>query len=179
MSSAEKIKRLFAKSDITVNSKVDDRIINDALTAFDKSEKTQSVSPEQNIWRLIMKNPITKLAAAAAITIAIILGIKGFNGTTAWAEVIKAINITAAAANFVILLLIIILHILGSAETDFVFSDLSNAVKALLIILSSIFELTVTSDLANNFFIFSAELIFISHYLRSTAICEFHTCIDP
>jgi len=92
MSSAEKIKRLFAKSDITVNSKVDDRIINDALTAFDKSEKTQSVSPEQNIWRLIMKNPITKLAAAAAITIAIILGIKGFNGTTAWAEVIKAIN---------------------------------------------------------------------------------------
>ncbi|MCP4258810.1 MAG: hypothetical protein GY774_15105 [Planctomycetes bacterium] len=39
-----------------------------------------------------MKNPITKLAAAAAITIAVIVGIKGFNGTIAWAEVVKAIK---------------------------------------------------------------------------------------
>jgi len=44
MSSAEKIRRLFAKSDLTVNSKIDDRIINDALTAFDKPEKIQLVS---------------------------------------------------------------------------------------------------------------------------------------
>jgi len=92
MNSAEKIKRLFAKSDITVNSKVDDRIINDVLTALDKSEKTQSVSAGPNIWRIIMKSKITKLAAAAAITIAVIIGIKGFNGTTAWAEVVKAIK---------------------------------------------------------------------------------------
>ncbi len=56
MSSAEKLKRLFAKSDVTVDSKVDDRIINDALTAFDKSEKTKSVSAEPNIWRIIMKS---------------------------------------------------------------------------------------------------------------------------
>jgi len=41
MSSAEKIKRLFAKSDVTVNSEVDDRIINDALTAIDKFEKVE------------------------------------------------------------------------------------------------------------------------------------------
>jgi len=92
MSSEEKIKRLFVKSDITVNSKIDDRIINDALTEFDKSGKTQSVSPKPNIWRVIMRNPITKLAAAVVIAIAIIIGIKGFNGTTAWAEVVKAIK---------------------------------------------------------------------------------------
>jgi len=74
MSSAEKIKRLFAKSDLTVNSKIDDRIINDVLTALDKSEKTQSVSPEPNIWRLIMKSKITKLVAAAAVIIAVMVG---------------------------------------------------------------------------------------------------------
>jgi protocatechuate 3,4-dioxygenase beta subunit len=92
MSSEEKIKRLFAKSNVAVNSKVDDRIVNDALTALDQSEKTQSISPDPNIWRIIMKSKITKLATAAAITIAVIIGIKGFNGTTAWAEVIKAIK---------------------------------------------------------------------------------------
>ena len=70
MSSAEKIKRLFAKSDLTVNSKIDDRIIGNALIAFDKSEKTKSVSAEPNIWRMIMKSKITKLAAAAVIIIA-------------------------------------------------------------------------------------------------------------
>jgi hypothetical protein len=75
MSSAEKIKRLFAKSDVTVDSKVDDKIINDALTAFDKSEKTKPLSAEPNIWRIIMKSRITKLAAAAVIIIAVFIGI--------------------------------------------------------------------------------------------------------
>lgn len=75
MSSEEKIKRLFAKSDITVNSKIDDKIIDDALTAFDKSKKTQSVSPGPNIWRIIMKSRITKLATAAVIIIAVVLSI--------------------------------------------------------------------------------------------------------
>jgi hypothetical protein len=54
MSSVKKIKRLFAKSEVTVNSKVDDRIVCDALTVFDKHEKLQSVSSGQNIWRIIM-----------------------------------------------------------------------------------------------------------------------------
>ena len=75
MSSAEKIKRLFAKSDITVNSKIDDRIISDTLTAFDKSKKTQSVSPGPNIWRIIMKSKITKLATAAVIIIAVVFSV--------------------------------------------------------------------------------------------------------
>ena len=70
MSSAEKIKKLFAKSDITVDSKFDDRIINDALTALEKSEKIKAVSSGPNIWRIIMKSKITKLAAASVIIIA-------------------------------------------------------------------------------------------------------------
>jgi hypothetical protein len=75
MSPAEKIERLFAKSDVTVNSKVDDRIINDAVTAFDKSEKVQSVSIEQSAWRIIEKNKITKLAAAAVMIAAVGLSV--------------------------------------------------------------------------------------------------------
>ncbi len=99
MSSAEKIKRLFAKSDLTVNSKIDDRIINDALAAFDKSEKTQSVSPEPNIWRIIMKSRITKLAAAAVVIIAVMVGMhwigSSIDGTSIlYAKVREAIQVS-------------------------------------------------------------------------------------
>jgi len=92
MSSAEKIRKLFAKSDITVNSKLDDRIINDVLTALDKSEKMKSLSAELNIGRIIMRSRITKLAAAAVIIFAVLVGIHQFSGSinvasVAWAEV--------------------------------------------------------------------------------------------
>ncbi|KPL22790.1 MAG: hypothetical protein AMJ75_07380 [Phycisphaerae bacterium SM1_79] len=69
MSSAEKIRKLFAKSEVTINSKVDDRIVRDALTAFNESEKTKSLSAEHNIRRMIVKSRIMKLAAAAAVII--------------------------------------------------------------------------------------------------------------
>jgi hypothetical protein len=81
MNSAEKIKRLFAKSDVTVNSKVDDRIINDALAAIDKFEKAEPISAEPNIWRIIMKSPITKIAAAAVIIIGVLVSINVWNKT--------------------------------------------------------------------------------------------------
>ena len=97
MSSAEKIKRLFAKSDLTVNSKVDDRIINDALTAFDKSEKMTSLSGEPNIWRMIMKSKITRIATAAMVIIAVIAGIQWFSNSfdgmsVAFADVRRAMD---------------------------------------------------------------------------------------
>jgi outer membrane lipoprotein-sorting protein len=94
MSSAEKIRRLFDKSDLTVNSKIDDRIINDALTAFDKPEKIQLLSSEPNIWRMIMKIRITKLAAAAVIIIAILTAIHFWDSPiegVAWADVVRPI----------------------------------------------------------------------------------------
>ena len=92
MSSAEKIKKLFAKSEVTVNSKVDDRIVGDALTAFDESEKTKSLSAEPNLWRMIMKSRITKLAAAAVIIIAVMLGINYIGGSPDGASVAFALE---------------------------------------------------------------------------------------
>jgi hypothetical protein len=94
MSSVEKIKKLFAKSDITVNSKVDDRIINDALTAFDKSEKIKSLSAEPNTWRMIMNKTMTKVAAAAAIIAIVIVGMHYLDVSpdgagVVWADVLR------------------------------------------------------------------------------------------
>jgi len=99
MSSAEKIKKLFAKSEVTVNSKVDDRIVGDALTALNESEQIKSLSAESNIWRIVMKDRITKFAAAAIIIIAVMLGINYISGSPdgasiAWADVLE--NVEAA-----------------------------------------------------------------------------------
>ncbi len=44
------------------------------------------------IWRTIMKSKITKLATAAVIVVALLISISTFNGTTAWAKVIKALG---------------------------------------------------------------------------------------
>jgi len=94
MSSVEKIKKLFAKSNITVNSKVDDRIVSDALTAFNESEKTKSLSVEPNIWRMIMNRTMTKVAAAAAIIVIVFvgmhyLGVSPDGAGVVWADVLR------------------------------------------------------------------------------------------
>ena len=96
MRSAEKIRRLFAKSNVTVSSKVDDRIIGDALTASNKSEKIKSVSAEPNIWRMLMKSRVTKLSAAAMIIIAVALSMtfldRSISPAYAIEQTIKALN---------------------------------------------------------------------------------------
>ena len=89
MSSAEKIRKLFAKSDVTVSSKIDDRIISDVLTAFDKSEKTKSLSAEHNIRRMIVKSRIMKLAAAAVIIVAAVLATSLWDRSTPTAYAIE------------------------------------------------------------------------------------------
>jgi hypothetical protein len=94
MSSAEKIKRLFAKSNVAVNSKVDDRIVSDALIAFNESEKTKSLSAEPNTWRMIMNKTMTKVAAAAAIIAIVVvgmhyLGVSPDGAGVVWADVLR------------------------------------------------------------------------------------------
>ena len=99
MSSAEKIKKLFAKSNVKVHSKVDDRIVGDTLTAFGKSEETMPVSAGPIIRRMIMNSRIAKLAAAAAIIVAAFVVISQFGdsvnvSSVAWADVLE--NVEAA-----------------------------------------------------------------------------------
>jgi len=94
MSSAEKIKRLFAKSDVAVHSKVDDRIVSDVLTAFDRSEETIPISAGPNTWRMIMNKTMTKVAAAAAIIVIVVvgmhyLGVSPDGAGVVWADVLR------------------------------------------------------------------------------------------
>ena len=96
MTPAEKIKKLFVESNVTVGSELDDRIMTAAFRAFEKSETVQSAEPQPNIWRIIMKNKITKLATAAAVILIVVLGITFLERsvTPAWAieDTIKALE---------------------------------------------------------------------------------------
>ena len=63
------------RNETKTTGELDKRIINDALPEYEQSLKTHSAEKQPNIWRIIMRNKIVKLAAAAVILLAIILGI--------------------------------------------------------------------------------------------------------
>lgn len=97
MSSVEKIKRLYAKSHITVSSEVDDKIIRDALTAFDKSEGKRWISSEPNLWRIIIASKTTKVSVATVVIIATVAYFSWFDGapgvtSSAFARMRQSIN---------------------------------------------------------------------------------------
>jgi hypothetical protein len=57
-----------------------------------KTKKSKLVR-QPDIWRIIMKSKITKLAAAAVIIIAVLIGINQFGGSNAaWAQIVQTIE---------------------------------------------------------------------------------------
>lgn len=71
------IRNFFARKRAVVKTttELDKRIIDASLLAQEKLKQTQSASIQPNIWRIIMKSRITKLAVAAVIIIVLMLGI--------------------------------------------------------------------------------------------------------
>jgi hypothetical protein len=81
MRPAEKIEKLIKNINIDTNVKTDNAVFTDVIGAFEKSKKQKLALTEPSIWRNIMKSPITKIAAAAAIIIAIMLGMYVLTGS--------------------------------------------------------------------------------------------------
>ena len=97
MRPAENIKRLIKKSDVTTSCEIDKRILGDALEDLEKLRQKKSTGTGLNIWRIIMKSRITKLAAAAVIIIVVLAGINYFGGSidgsgVAWAELVQRVE---------------------------------------------------------------------------------------
>ena len=69
MRPAENIEKLIKNINIDTNAKIDEEVLGDVIEAFEKSKGKKTSATEQNIWRIIMKSKITKLAAAAVIII--------------------------------------------------------------------------------------------------------------
>jgi hypothetical protein len=92
MNPSEKIKELISKSDVTIDSRTDKRILGDALGQL---KQKQSAGTQPDIWRIIMKNRITKYAAVASIVI-VLLSFNPFgimnSGGVAWAKVAQRVE---------------------------------------------------------------------------------------
>jgi ankyrin repeat protein len=69
------------KLNFTASVKLHERILDDVLDAQEKSKNIKPAIQEPNIWRVIMKNPITKFTVAAIVVIACVIGISFWRTT--------------------------------------------------------------------------------------------------
>ncbi|HUT46433.1 MAG TPA: hypothetical protein VMX36_09110 [Sedimentisphaerales bacterium] len=85
MKSADKIKQYFKKAELGIHPETDEQVFADVLQARQKFRENVPAVPD-NIWRIIMKNPMTKIVAAVLV-VACLIGVFMFYGTSgvAWA----------------------------------------------------------------------------------------------
>jgi len=95
MKSADKIKQFFKNAELSIRPETDEQVFADMLRARQKIRENVPAVPE-NFWRIIMKSPLAKLAAAAVLVIACATGVFIFSQTSgiAWAieQSIKAVS---------------------------------------------------------------------------------------
>jgi len=97
MRPAETIDKLIKKLHLSASAELDERVHSEISKVVAESKKTKSAELEPKIWRIIMKSRITKLAAAAVIIIAVLIGLNYFgvsiDGTSvAWGALVEKIE---------------------------------------------------------------------------------------
>jgi len=63
------------RSSTSTSPEMDKRVLTDALSAYKKPTTSKPAWPGTNIRRMIMKSPLTKLAAAAVVVLACVIGL--------------------------------------------------------------------------------------------------------
>ncbi|MHC4544736.1 MAG: hypothetical protein ACYTDW_05875 [Planctomycetota bacterium] len=98
MKSEDKVRKLINKSKVETSPETDMRILGNAFEHLEQLKKSAGNQP--NVWRIIMKSKITKLAAAAVIVVAaLIVGSQIVGSTPAFAKVIENV-VNAESINF-------------------------------------------------------------------------------
>jgi hypothetical protein len=91
----DEIRELIQQSEITTGPGVDARILGDALDQLDKRRPAADAGPRPVLWRTIMTSKTGKLAVAAAIVIAALIGLQFFGSplgsSVTWADVVQPI----------------------------------------------------------------------------------------
>ncbi len=80
MKSADDIRRLFKNAGLSVGPDADERVFEDVLQARQKITENLPALP-RNMWRIIMKSPLTKLAVAASVIVACVIALPLWRGT--------------------------------------------------------------------------------------------------
>ncbi|MHC4168804.1 MAG: hypothetical protein ACYSWQ_17790 [Planctomycetota bacterium] len=95
MKSIEDVEKFFTNAAIGTNANMDEAVLNKVLIAHEKATNTKSAVMQPKIRRTVMKSPITKLAAAAVVVIAVLVGISLLDGSAtsvAWSEVVRKVE---------------------------------------------------------------------------------------
>ena len=97
MSYSKKIKKLFTQSNVTVNDKMNERILNDSFNALEETQNLQPSQIEHDKWRIIMRKPVTKIAIAAVFIMVVLVGVNYFCGsvdiaTVSWGKVLEKVE---------------------------------------------------------------------------------------
>jgi len=97
MKSLKDITKIVSKFNIEPRPEMRNNVLGKALEI--QRSRDQQKTSGTHIWRIIMKSKITKLAAAAGIIIAVIIGINQFGGsidpaTLAWAQIVQKIELS-------------------------------------------------------------------------------------
>ncbi|MBW8034361.1 MAG: tetratricopeptide repeat protein [Planctomycetes bacterium] len=85
MKPAEYIKRLIKNAKVRINQDVKQADLTQLVNELEKTKKTPSANTSPNTWRIIIKSKMTKLAVAAVMVVAILIGINMFTATPVWA----------------------------------------------------------------------------------------------
>ena len=109
MENSENIERLIKafctdkNSSARTTEQLDEKILNAALSAREEYKRTQSAQTQPKIWRIAMHSKLTKIAAAAVVAVAVIVGSQFLGGSVTFADVIKPIlNARTVVLDYVI-----------------------------------------------------------------------------
>jgi outer membrane lipoprotein-sorting protein len=109
MENLENIERLIKafctdkNSSARTTEQLDEKILNAALSAREEYKRTQSAQTQPKIWRIAMHSKLTKIAAAAVVAVAVIVGSQFLGGTITFAQVIEPIlNARTVVLDYVI-----------------------------------------------------------------------------
>lgn len=105
MRPAENIEKLIKKLRYTTSSEILDKVFSNVMQALDNQQKPDATAPV--LWRIIMKNTFTKIAASIVVVTAIALGLyfagNPFAATVTFADVIRPVlNARTASLDIII-----------------------------------------------------------------------------
>ncbi|MBA7626311.1 hypothetical protein ES703_33757 [subsurface metagenome] len=93
MQPADDIRNVFKQAELGVNEQPDEQVFEQMLQA--QQESLRSRHADQNKWRIVMKNPITKMSVAAVVIVGCFLGhllLQGTDSGIALGDVLDQMN---------------------------------------------------------------------------------------
>jgi len=94
MRPADKTRQFIKNASIKSNPEVNEAVLKELFNELDQSKSMPFAARELKRWRIIMKNPVTKIAAAAVIIVSVAAGMYFLGVPTesvAWADVVRPI----------------------------------------------------------------------------------------